>query len=139
MANDVLMKGIKDILNHGINLGLQSPEEEEEYLQVFMDWYTDSTSYFCFEMDNNSCMIETKKGQPLAEIYIDNSILKIVPHEQDLFGVITEILRFVAKEHQKFLDNFRGYEAASRITKPSEINSKLLDSEEEISTEDEWL
>lgn len=139
MASDVLMKGIKDILNHGINLGLHSPEEEGEYLQVFMDWYTDNTSYFCYEMDNNSCMIETKNGQALAEIYIDNSILRIIPHEQDLFGPITEILRFVAKEHQKFIDNFRGREDISRITKPSEINSKPLDSEEEKSTEDEWL
>lgn len=64
--------------------------------------------------------------------------MKIIPHEPDLFGVITEILRFIAKEHKKFLANFRGAERQSRITTPSEINSKL-DSEEEMSTEEEWL
>tara|TARA_B100000963_G_scaffold45501_1_gene33930 strand:- start:2413 stop:2670 length:258 start_codon:yes stop_codon:yes gene_type:complete len=85
-------------------------------------------------------MIETKQGAPLAEIYIEDSIMRIAPHDDDLFGIITEILRFVAKEHQKFIDNFRGLEKRSTITSPSEINKKTLDSEEEISTEeDEWL
>ena len=140
MSNDFILKGIKDILNHGISLDLNSIEEEEEYLQVFMDWYVTNTSYYCCQMETNSCMIETKQGAPLAEIYIEDSVLRIAPHDDDLFGIITEILRFVAKEHQKFIDNFRGLEKRSRITSPSEINKKTLDSEEEISTEeDEWL
>tara|TARA_R100001440_G_scaffold25941_1_gene42193 strand:- start:23760 stop:24182 length:423 start_codon:yes stop_codon:yes gene_type:complete len=140
MSNDFILKGIKDILNHGINLDLNSIEEEEEYLQVFMDWYVTNTSYYCCQMETNSCMIETKQGAPLAEIYIEDSIMRIAPHDDDLFGIITEILRFVAKEHQKFIDNFRGLEKRSTITSPSEINKKTLDSEEEISTEeDEWL
>lgn len=138
MSKDFIKQGIQDILNHGIALDLNSPEEEQEYLQVFMDWFVDNTGFYCCEMDNNSCMIETKKGDPLAEIYIENGIMKIIPHEPDLFGVITEILRFIAKEHKKFLANFRGAERQSRITTPSEINSKL-DSEEEMSTEEEWL
>jgi hypothetical protein len=140
MSNDFILKGIKDILNHGINLDLNSIEEEEEYLQVFMDWYVTNTSYYCCQMETNSCMIETKQGAPLAEIYIEDSVMRIAPHDDDLFGIITEILRFVAKEHQKFIDNFRGLERKSTITSPTEINKKILDSEEEISTEEDgWL
>jgi len=138
MSKDFILQGIRDILNHGIHLELNSPEEEEEYLQVFMDWFVDNTDFYCCEMDNNSCMVETKQGAPLAEIFIENGVMKIIPHEEDMFPVITEILRFIAVEHQKFIDNFRGTERKSRITTPSEINSKL-DSEEEISTEEEWL
>jgi len=139
MSNSIILQGIKDVLNHGIALDLQSIEEEEEYLQVFMEWYTENTSYYCCQMETNSCMIETKVGDPLAEIWIEESIMKIMPHDTDLFGVITEILRFIAKEHQNFIDNFRGKEPASTISSPSEINSMPLDSEEEKSTEDEWL
>ena len=140
MSNDFILKGIKDILNHGINLDLNSIEEEEEYLQVFMDWYVTNTGYYCCQMETNSCMIETKQGAPLAEVYIEDSVMRIVPHDDDLFGIITEILRFVAKEHQKFIDNFRGLERKSRITSPTEINKNILDSEEEISTEEDgWL
>ena len=83
-------------------------------------------------------MIETKQGIPMAEVSIENSSLSITPHNEDLFEIITDILRFVAREHQGFIDNFRGREAQSMISSPSEVKNQPLYKEEE-SSEDEWL
>ncbi len=138
MSKDFILKGIKDILANGINLELESPEEEEAYFELFVDWYSDNTIYYCATLDNNSCMIETRQGIPMAEVSIEHSSLNIIPHTEDLFEVITDILRFVAREHQNVIDNFRGREAQSMISSPSEVKNQPLHREEE-SSEDEWL
>ena len=74
----------------------------------------------------------------MAEISFEDSTLKITPHHEDLFEIITDILRFVAREYQGFIDNFRGREAQSMISSPSEVKNQPLYKEEE-SSEDEWL
>jgi hypothetical protein len=139
MSTDFIMKGIKDILAHGINLELESFEEEQAYFELFVNWYSDNTIYYCTPLDNNSCMIETKKGAPLAEVTIESSSLNIIPHHEDLFEIITEILRFVAREHQEFITNFRGREAQSMISSPADVKNQPLHRREEESSEDEWL
>ena len=77
MSADFVMKGIKDILHHGINLELESVEEEEEYLSVFMDWIPENTEWFCCPMETSSCIIETKHGVAMCEVYIEKSIMRI--------------------------------------------------------------
>ena len=77
----------------------------------------------------------------MCEVFIEDSIMKITPHNEDLFGVITDILRFVAKNHESFIDSFRGKEQGSKILDPEELKnvgaSKTY--EEESTEEDEWL
>ena len=141
MSTDFLMKGIKDILHHGINLELESIEEEEEYLNVFMDWMPENTEWFCCPMEPNSCIIESKHGVAMCEVYIEKSIMRITPHNEDLFGVITDILRFVAKKHKSFISNFRGNERDSKILDPGELKNVGVHKvyEEKSTEEDEWL
>tara|TARA_R110000824_G_scaffold139834_1_gene305288 strand:- start:1414 stop:1833 length:420 start_codon:yes stop_codon:yes gene_type:complete len=138
VSRDFILEGIRDILANGINLELDSAEEQEAYFELFVDWYTDNTMYYCVSLDYNTCMIETKQGIPMAEISFEDSTLKITPHHEDLFEIITDILRFVAREYQGFIDNFRGREAQSMISSPSEVKNQPLYKEEE-SSEDEWL
>ena len=141
MSTDFVMKGIKDFLHHGINLNLESIEEEEEYLSVFMDWFAQNTEWFCCPLENSSCIIETKHGVAMCEVFIENSVMRITPHNEDLFGVITDILRFVAKKHESFIDSFRGKEQGSKILDPEELKNVGTSKsyEEESTEEDEWL
>lgn len=116
-------------------------EEEEEYLSVFMDWLSGNTEWFCYPLEDLSCIIETKHGVAMCEIFIEDSVMRITPHNEDLFGVITDILRFVAKKHETFIDSFRGKEPGSKILDPKELkNVGAPKSYEEESTEEEgWL
>ena len=141
MSTDFVMKGIKDILHHGINLNLESIEEEEEYMSVFMDWLTDHSEWYCCPLETRSCIIETKHGAAMCEIFIEDSVMRITPHNEDLFGVITDILRFVANKHTNFIDNFRGKEQESKILDPKELKNVGTPKsyEEESTEEDEWL
>ena len=141
MSTDFVMKGIKDILHHGINLNLESVEEEQEYMSVFMDWFTDDTEWYCCPLEERSCIIETKQGVAMCEIFIEDSVMRITPHNEDLFAVITDILRFVAKKHETFIDNFRGKEQGSKILDPEELKNVGTSKsyEEESTEEDEWL
>ena len=141
MSTDYVMKGIKDILLHGINLELQSIEEEEEYLSVFMEWFSKNTEWYCCPVEERSCIIETKYGVAMCEIFIEDSVMRITPHNEDLFGVITDILRFVAKKHESFIDNFRGKEKGSEILDPKELRNVGTPKsyEEESTEEEEWL
>ena len=77
MSTDFVMKGIKDILHHGINLNLESVEEEQEYMSVFMDWFTDDTEWYCCPLEKSSCIIETKHGVAMCEVYIENSVMNL--------------------------------------------------------------
>lgn len=138
MSKDYILKGIKDILINGINLELESSEEEEAYFDLFLRWFEEYTIYYCAPLDNNSCMVEAENGTPLAEVSFEESKLNIIPHNEDLFELITEVLRFVAREHEGFINNFRGREAQSMISSPSEVKNQPLHEEEE-SSEDEWL
>ena len=49
MSRDFILEGIRDILANGINLELDSAEEQEAYFELFVDWYTDNTMYYCVE------------------------------------------------------------------------------------------
>ena len=144
MSIDVVAKGIQDILKFGINLDLNSFEEIEEYILLFIEWFSKNTEFSCFPLEPYSCTIETKGGSPMCEIWIEDSTMRIIPHHEDLFAIITDILRFIAKEHNKFLDDFRGKEQGSKIVKPSEVKNLGIaedeeNSDEETTEEEEWL
>ena len=74
----------------------------------------------------------------MCEVFIEDSIMKITPHNEDLFGVITDILRFVAKNHESFIDSFRGKEQGLKDFRSRGVkkcwNSKTY---EEESTEED--
>jgi|9_EtaG_2_1085328.scaffolds.fasta_scaffold07114_7 hypothetical protein len=130
--------GLTSILEYGIDLKLESVEEETYYISKMCDYFNTESDFRSYLSGDRSFEIEQDINTPLAEIFINDSILGILPYSEDIFGVFTVMLGFIAKYHEEILSDLRIYEV-HKIESPDKLNE--LDDPEEPSSDDdyEWI
>jgi len=143
MSNDFLSLTIKSLLENGINLHLETEEEEEFYLLKLAEHLKQSDKYNVYLKSSRYIEIENEDFQIAMDVFVTESTLFMFPYVEDIYEVFAEILKFISENHEKILLELRG-SGLSRIESPEEIKSNLFieDTEEfeEPSSDDlEWI
>lgn len=148
MSDDDFIAGsIKSVLLNGINLYLESPEEEEFYAQKLFEYFEDKTDFQAYLRKGALVEIENADMQIAVELLISTSTLYFVPYVgDDVFGIFTEVLKFIAYEHQQVITEFRGVEetkiqSINDLYKVDDEKTDKKQIEEESSSDDdyEWI
>ena len=143
MSDDSLLTGAKNIFINGINLNLESPEEEQHYMMHLAEHFEEESDFTAYLSKDGILEVETEGMQLGLQIHIIDSTLFMIPHVSDVFEIFTEVLRFISTHHQTVIRKFRGSEE-TKIESLKELNG-LKDVEknetEEPSSEDdyEWI
>ena len=145
--DDFISMSIKNMLEHGINLYLESPEEEQHYLLKLSEYFEDKTEFTPYLRNETSIEIETADMYLVVEILITQSTLYFIPYKQDVLDVFTEVLSFIARYHEPIIRDFRGLEE-TKIENLNELKGLQSEDqteekglEEESSSDDdyEWI
>ena len=144
--SDFVSSGIKNILLNGINLNLESIEEEQNYIQKLHVYLEEETEFTAYLKKDNSLDVETEEMQLGMQIHIIDSTLFMVPYIQDVFEIFAEVLKFISSKHMEVVRDFRGTEEI-KIESPQDLykvkneNTKEEEIEEESSSDDdyEWI
>ena len=146
--DDFISLSIKHMLENGINLHLESFEEEQHYILKLSEYFEDKTEFTPYLRNEGSIEIESPDMQLIVEIMITQATLYFVPYKQDVFEVFTEILAFISRHHEQVIRDFRGLEEI-KIENVNEIqglnrekqDEKTDEFEEESRSDDdyEWI
>jgi hypothetical protein len=137
MSRDDFISGsIKNILKDGINLFLESEEEEQHYADCLFQFLHEETEFPTYLRKGRLIEVENLKMQIAVEIIISDGILYFVPYVADVFEIFTEVLKFIAYKHQEVVTDFRGSEE-TRIESIKEVNKVQNDQTEKKYTEEE--
>ena len=141
--DDYISTSIKHILANGINLYLETVEEEQHYVLKLFEYFEDKTEFTPYLRNESSVEVEGPDSQLIVEIMISQSTLYFIPYVTDVFDVFTEVLKFISRNHENIMRDFRGTEEV-KIETLSEIqglaNEKEVDEDEASSEDDfEWI
>ena len=145
--SSLVSSGIKNILMNGINLNLESVEEEQHYLLKLLEYFDEETEFTAYLRNDGTLDIETKEMQLGMQIQIINSTLYMVPYQQGVFEIFTSVLQFISSKHREVVMDFRGQEE-NKIQSIEQIrdekenyHEKTEEIEEESSSDDdyEWI
>ncbi len=139
--------GIKEILMNGINLNLDSAEEEQFYLLKMLEFFEEETEFTAYLKDDGALDVETLEMQLGMQIQIVSSTLFMVPYQQDVFEIFTSVLQFISTQHAEIMRDFRGLEetkieSVNELKKREAINNEETEELEEDSSSDddyEWI
>jgi len=140
----MISSGIKNILVNGINLNLESLEEEQHYLIKMCAYFEEETEFTAYLKKDGGLDVETVEMQLGMQIHIIDSTLFMVPYVQDVFEIFTEVLKFISTKHKDVMQEFRGHEEI-KIQSIQELkreeDDKTEEKEEESSSDDdfEWI
>jgi len=137
MSSNFVSSSIKNILLNGINLGLESFEEEQHYILKLLEYFESKTKFTAYLKKDTSIEVETEEMILGMEIHIVSSVLFMVPYHNDIFEIFTEVLKFVSGNHEDILSDFRGSEE-TKIESVMELNKRVKNEihREEIEDED---
>jgi len=145
MSDDFVSKSIKGILLNGINLSLESIEEEQHYIYKMLEYFEEETDFTSYLRKDKVLEIENSNYEIALEVYIVNSTLFMVPYTDNVFDIFTEILRFISRCHESIVRDFRGLEEF-KIESIGKVNGIKNEKEEEESAEEpasdddfEWI
>jgi len=140
----MISSGIKNILLNGINLNLETLEEEQHYLIKMCAYFEEETEFTAYLKKDGGLDVETVEMQLGMQIHIIDSTLFMVPYVQDVFEIFTEVLKFISTKHKDVMQEFRGHEEI-KIQSIQELkreeDDKTEEKEEESSSDDdfEWI
>jgi hypothetical protein len=137
MSSGFGTSGIKNILEYGIDLKLESAEEESYYITRMCDFFNEETEFKAYLSGDRSIEVEEDASTPIAEIFIKDSILSMFPYQPEIFEVFTHMLEFISKYHQEITSEFRGSEE-HKIESIENVNT-TEESEEDDSDDFEWI
>ena len=136
---------IGGIIDYGIDLKLESLEEEIYYISEMCEYFNTETQYRAYLSTEGSFEVELDKDNVITEVIIRDSTLLMLPYSDEFFEVFTIVLSFIAKEHQRIIEELRPT-VFHKILDPSEVSTKnsedLNDQEEEEPSSDddyEWI
>tara|TARA_B100000424_G_C22873222_1_gene464997 strand:+ start:589 stop:1029 length:441 start_codon:yes stop_codon:yes gene_type:complete len=146
MSSDYFSSGIANIFLHGINLNLESMEEEQHYVLKMLEYFEDKTDLSAYLRGDRVIEIENKDMVLAMELRVSESTLYLIPYVEDVLEIFTEVLKFISSRHLVIVTEFRGLEEI-KIETPSEVNrikdesTKEKEIEEESSDDDdyEWI
>ena len=130
-----ISQGIKEILINGINLNLDSVEEEQHYIMKMIEYFENETDFTAYLKKDNIMEVETKEMQLAMEICIINSTLFMLPMMNDIFEVFTEVLKFISSQHLSVISEFRGIEEI-KIENVRDVNQRKQGIEENATEEE---
>ena len=144
--DNTISNGIKDILLNGINLNLESVEEEQHYILKMIEYFEHETEFTAYLKKECAMEIENTEMQLAMEVNIINSTLFMLPYLNDIFDIFAEILKFISARHLTVISEFRGIEEI-KIENLKDLNTEVKKSvkeetkEEESSSDDdyEWI
>lgn len=143
MSDDFTSSGFKSILEYGINLKLESEDEEIYYTSRMCEYFNEESDFKAYLSGDRSFEIEINQTTPIMEITIMDSVLTIMPYTDDIFEAFSIMLAFIAKKHREVVNEIRP-SMPFRIESIDEINNTEEDetnNTEEPSSDDdyEWI
>jgi hypothetical protein len=135
-----LISKLEDLRNFGIDLKLDSKEMEIFYVRSMRYFFDDKEHLYCVQMGERELEISDNEGQ-LATVYVKDSILRVIPLNDNPYAVIMDVLEFVAHLHKPTIALYKELEE----TKPKEEDFESLaknekeDLEEDSEFDDEWI
>ena len=136
--SDFITSGIANTLEYGIDLKLESEDEELFYISRMCDYFNDKTDFKAYLSGEASFEIELDSSSPIMEVVIRESILYMIPYSEDIFEAFTIILGFIAKQHLEVLSEFRGLEV-HKIESVDQVNSSGLEDQDDDDDDYEWI
>ena len=134
--SDFISSGIANTLEYGIDLKLDSVEEEIFYISRMCEYFNDKTDFRTYLSGEGSFEIELDSSSPIMEVIIRDSVLYMIPYSDDIFEPFTIILGFIAKKHLEIVSEFRGLEI-HKIESIDQVNSP--DEDDSDDDDYEWI
>lgn len=135
-----MISGLDNVENFGIDLKLESEEEEEFYSHVLRGWFEEFKGYHTILVNNTEFDL-VLEDEPIATVYIEHSILRMKSIKDDPYEILICLLEFIAENHKKTIQAFNYLEEEDSGLPPLEQEDTVEnDSSEEDSDEDsEWI
>tara|TARA_R110000851_G_scaffold173989_2_gene320252 strand:- start:52 stop:465 length:414 start_codon:yes stop_codon:yes gene_type:complete len=137
MSDDFISAGVQGVLDHGIDLKLESHDEEIYYTTKMCDFFNDGSDFKAYLSGDCSFEVEIDRDTAIMEVTINDSILNIMPYTEDFFEAFMVVLTFIAREHTALILELRGQDV-HRIESPQDVN-KLIKEEEDSDDDYEWI
>jgi len=130
MSRDFISSGIQGVLDYGIDLKLESIEEETYYIIRMCDFFNEESEFKAYLSGDRSFEVEKDRDSPILEVIINDSKLIILPYTEEIFEPFTLVLSFIAKYHESLISELREKQV-HRIETPSELNKRINNEEED--------
>ena len=124
------------IIDYGIDLKLESEEEEMYYIAQMCEFFNTETEFRAYLSGEGSFEVERSRDDVISEVIIKNSTLLMLPYSEDFFEVVTLVLGFIAKEHKRIIGELR-YPVSDIIQNPKDVNKLNEETEEQEEIEEE--
>ena len=131
-----LTEAISDLDNFGIDLKLEEYDDEVFYTSAIKEWFILNSEYEIYTIDEREFGVESE-GENIATIYIQESILRIRPLGENPYGVLLDVLEFVAQCHKKTLATLEKLKELT-FEEPISITEDVEESEDSEEDSDEW-
>lgn len=135
-----LTEAVSDLNNFGIDLKLEEYDDEVFYSSALREWFDLNCDYEIYLIDEREFGLELE-GENIATIYIQDSVLRIRPLGDNPYGVLLDVLEFVAQCHKKTVAAL-GKLKELTFEEVGEIDEQTVDMEsasEEDSDDWEWI
>ena len=129
------------IVDYGIDLKLESKEEEFYYISQMCEFFNTETDFKAYLSGEGSFEVERNREEIITEVMIKDSTLLMLPFSEDFFEVMTLVLGFIAKEHKRIIEDLR-YPETNKIHNLNDINKEednTPDFEEDSDDDYEWI
>ena len=158
-----LINGISNLMNFGIDLKLQSYEAEAFYCEALRQWFEKEKDYYAEPVTDREFTLNLGFGT-IASVFIEDSVLRMKPYEDDPYEVLICLLEFIADNHHKTIEVYnyleeneeeildwpksnlykksKAVDKLERIVRNSTSKNKTVEDEEEEQSEeesDEWI
>ena len=136
--SDFIDSGMRNALEYGIDLKLESKDEEEHYITRLCEYFNEETNFSAYSTGEATMEIELDRNSPILEVLIRDSVLYMIPYAEDMFEAFTLVLSFIAKYHLDVLSEIR--EGLQEVHKIESLNN--FESEETADDDDddyEWI
>ena len=135
-----LISKLEDLKNFGIDLKLESKEMEVFYVKSMKYFFDEKEHLYCIQVTDREIEISDSEGQ-LATIYVKDSVLRIVPLDENPYAVVMDVLEFIANLHKPTIALYKEIQESKPKRKASEIKTPIIEeeSEENSDFDDDWI
>tara|TARA_B000000557_G_scaffold252628_1_gene240955 strand:+ start:282 stop:701 length:420 start_codon:yes stop_codon:yes gene_type:complete len=138
--SDFISAGMGAALEYGIDLKLESKEEELYYTSYLCEWFNENTDFKAYSSGEGSFEVELDRNSPILEVIIRDSVLYMIPYAEDIFEVFTLVLSFIAKKHVDVVSDMRGYTEEHKIESLNKFDKTEGNSSDDDDDDDyEWI
>lgn len=134
MSNDKEM--ISNLLNFGINLDLDSEEEEAFYARCFATWLMQRED-FDAEMTADTVVQVYYHSEVVIQVVISDSTLVLDPLSESCFESVLMILRFVSEQHDEVRKEYKSLN--NSVVDEYSISEEDHDEDDSDEDSDEWV